>query len=477
MKHMIKISRFVFFIAGPLSFITSASGLDLSVSQRQLTSLELFNRCYTHLTQLRLANRHPLRASVAAGTLTPVDACMKVLAEANLNGSGTIANTTTVNGANESLAVLRSFSEFHHTITQIPRLEENLPNSSNVRSTRIVYDEGEFGLHFTRALFTPGVQVSDIVKFNTGMEAIRSMGSTPSFISYAQEDVAGVTYNIPTTQTGSFLGVRPISANPAKANLSVAFSDKTFPVHKSDGGGVIGTPAYLLANFGMPNFDLITGGVKMPRRWSRAIYQDVLCRNLPVLRQADAAAFVQPVGPSTPPFRNSATCMACHASMDPMASTARNMSLYWDYYKPRVSNAHHIYRYPVTQPAETGIVDIDYDFYNRPPNGRLRFRSYDGTLNDVPVSSIADLGAQIANTNDFYACTAARYYKFFTGITVNLQDIGDPSQPTLTTGDLFYRNIVIKMGQNLKTSQNLPSLIREILSSDAYQRAANRGTQ
>jgi hypothetical protein len=169
--------------------------------------------------------------------------------------------------------------------------------------------------------------------------------------------------------------------------------------------------------------------------------------------------------------------MQCHASIDPMAGLARNFSFKVDYHNPDTTNSVHLYKYPVSRSAENGVVDADPDYYLRPSNGRLYFRSYDGTLIDRAISSIADLGTAISETNDFYACVAAKYYKFFTGITANLQDVGDPNLPALTVGDKFYRDEVIRLGQDLKSSQNLPALIREIISSDAYQRASNHGSQ
>lgn len=457
-------------------FSGSASAVDLTISQRLLTPLELFNRCYSQITSLRLSNTHPLRAAVVAGTLTPVNACMQILGEANLNASGTIAATTTVNGENESLAVLRAFSVFHHTLTENPDLESSVPDSADKRGTRVIFDEGEFGLHFTHALFAPSALASDIVKSTVGMEAIRDQGALTSFTSYVA--ASPFTLTIPTVQLGKLTGVRLISQSPEKATLTRTFSGATFIIHKSDGGGVMGTPAYLLSNYGRRDRETMNGGAVMPRRLARAIYKDVLCRDVPVIRMSDATGFVQtnPTS-STPPFRTGAACMQCHASMDPMAATARNFYFTDDNHNPDTTNAKHLYKFPVTSPAETGIVDADPIFHTRPSNGRLFYRSYDGTLIDRAVTSIADLGQKISEGNDFYACTAARYYKFFTGINVNLQDAGDSTLPALTAGDVYYRNQVIQLGQSLKTSQNLKTLIQEIMSLDVYKRASNRGSQ
>ena len=102
-------------------------------------------------------------------------------------------------------------------------------------------------------------------------------------------------------------------------------------------------------------------------------------------------------------------------------------------------------------------------------------RGYDGTLYSQTISATNDvdgltqLGQAIANTNDLYTCAASRYFEFFTGITVSLQDVGDPRFVPLTQDDLEYRSIVHQLGISLKTHQNLQQLIREIISLPLYK--------
>ncbi len=447
----------------------SAHAVDLGIAQRNLSPLELFNRCYSHLTQLNLSTNHPLRAQVASGALAPVDACMRVLSSANLNSSGTIANTTTVNGINESQAVLKTFNEYHRNLTETPDLTNSLPNGTDHNGTRFIYDEGEFGLHFTRALFGNGAKASDVVLLNSEMEAIRSNGTQSGF-PHSSDRNKRIT--IPTVQIGNFLGVRLLNSNAEKANLNLNLDGRNYPIHQSEGGGVLGTLPYLMANNGRTYGQTTDGGLVIPRRYSKAIYKDLLCRDLPVIRPSDGVQYVQAqTSANTPAFRRASSCMQCHASMDPMAGVARN---YTFYVSVDTTSSVHLYKWGVAKPAESAPVDSDFDFFQRPPNGRLRFRSYSGELIDAPVSSIADLGTQIAATEDYYACAASKYFHFFTGIKANLRDGGDTSQPALSAGDQYYRNEVIRLGKNLKTSQNFQSLIREILMTETYQKASLR---
>jgi hypothetical protein len=127
-----------------------------------------------------------------------------------------------------------------------------------------------------------------------------------------------------------------------------------------------------------------------------------------------------------------------------------------------------------TLPREAGFVDADPNFHQRPAYGRLYFRSYDGTLINKEVKDLSGLGAALADTNDLYVCAASRYFQFFTGIAVNLQDSGDPSLPALSASDMKYRSQVISLGLELKKHQRLDKLIEDILRSPLYQKASMR---
>lgn len=451
------------------SSLSQAQTIDPAISNRRLSAIEVFSRCYAHLTGVRLPSSHPLRASVNAGTLSPVNACMQVLQSANLNSSGTVASTTTVGSLNQSLAVLRTLNDYHITLTANPDLNNSIPSAVYTYGTRIIHDEGEFGLHFTRSLFFPGARVSDIVTASLPVEAIRSSGGQSSFRTSVG------TSALPTVETGSFLGVRSMPSSKTSITRSIGDGDGrnyTTDIFRSAGGGILGTQPYLSSNFGRSYMQVSDGGNSIPRRWARAVYQDLLCRPIPVVRPSDANAFVvtNPTS-STPGFRRSASCMQCHSSIDPMGITARNYMLIGNDYD---TGAMHLHRWAVTQPAETGTPDRDSVFHQRPPNGRLYFRSYNGTLVDRSVTGIADLGTKISETDDYYACVASKYFYFFTGIKVNLQDSGDSSLPPLSSADIAYRNSVIQMGQSLKSHQNLQTLIRDILSSSHYQTQSNR---
>jgi len=223
----------------------------------------------------------------------------------------------------------------------------------------------------------------------------------------------------------------------------------------------------------------MNGGVVLPRRWSQAVLRDLLCRHLPAIRVSDAAPYVQAQpAANTPAFRVSQNCMTCHATIDPMAAVARNLSLVFmpsHFVGSGVGSTHSSLHSAVpTLPRETGQVDADSNFWLRPPNGRLFYRSYSGELIHEPVNGFASLGDALSRTPDLYACAASRYFYFFTGVKVSLQDNGDPNNQSLSAEDLTYRNLVIDLGKSLAGHQNVKQLVHDILDSDIYRRSSLR---
>jgi hypothetical protein len=247
-------------------------------------------------------------------------------------------------------------------------------------------------------------------------------------------------------------------------------------IHKSLGGGIIGTKSYLLLNLGRPDYDPADGGVTLARRWTKAVYRDLLCRDIPVIRPGDATPFVQsnPTA-KTPPYRTNASCMQCHASIDPGAAAIRNVH-YTAVPKQYFQRQSHveILEWPATEAAETGVVDEDARFFKRPAKGKVFYRAYDGTMVNTDVTGVAAFGAALAETNDLYACAAARYFRHFTGVQVNLQDAGDVSLTPLSSSELAYRNLVIQLGQELKQHRSLRTLIQSILNLDLYKKSSMR---
>jgi len=255
--------------------------------------------------------------------------------------------------------------------------------------------------------------------------------------------------------------------------MTIQDTGATWPMNVNYGGGIMGTTAYLAKNVDYPTSNTRANGSNtMPRKWARAIFKDLLCRDLPVARDADATPYVVSPASGVAPFRVNAACTKCHMSMDPMSSVIRGVQYRYEY-----RGGHDlVVPYLISNPSNSAPIWSPTPisgFQNTVPAGRLMFRSYDGTFYDEPISNVADLGARLANKSDFYVCAAKRYYEYFTGISVDLGDLGDPTYgKQLTTEAMTQRNRVINLGVQLMGHQDTRQLIQDILNLPDYRDSA-----
>jgi hypothetical protein len=472
-----------------------------------LSNVALFTRCYTQMTGQALPRNHPIRQEVAAGTLAPVAACMQVLQEASLIASGANVGHL-VNDTPEGRMVLKTFNDVHRSWFHSDRLIPSI-TGEGLTYSQYLYDETEDALFVTRSLFYPNVPYSDVVTDSNDMEAIRDLQGQPypapwwpmavnnmSYVGTNYQDIVnGPNVLFSPSPRGQLEGVVSYADDPdqSKYNLYVSRDSFTFSYlgiintgaypHRPtySGGGAMATASFLiLNNFG--GWD--DGGYGANRVWSRAVYNDLLCRDVPVIRISDALPFVEASPPTSIPFRAQSQCMQCHAAMDPMSGVVRNS---WITQNPYVADANgNLTNAPPTLaftfqqlfPPEVGQVDSDGYFMERPPTGHFMFRSYNGTLVQANLSNMADLGTTISKLPDFYNCAASRYLSFFTGVTVNWLDIGDPSVTNATQIQADpYRAFAIQLGTQLQQTQSLSGMIQTILQSPLYQSNSMRSSQ
>lgn len=238
--------------------------------------------------------------------------------------------------------------------------------------------------------------------------------------------------------------------------------------------GAINTPSYMILNNGIGRSPA-NGGILIQRRWSKAVFNDYLCRDLPVIRTADAVKYLDNEDKSLMPFRKGLSCMKCHASMDQAAKAARNTQVMRSYNRSCEDNANSliVYRHPVSLEQHIndfeGWVDQDEkDYFRRPNYGKFYFRTHDGKLINQSFEGFEGLAQAITETDDYYICAAKRYLNFFTGVDVPMFDAGDISAPYLNKKEKEYQKFVIELGKELKEHQDLKQTIKRIISSKSY---------
>ncbi len=445
------------------SVVAAASALP----NDEISPFALFNRCYGTIVRRRAPKAHPLTLKVIAGTLEPIEACKAILLSGMFNAE--------TDNQEEKERIIQTFSDFHRTWFLSDNYLTALPLGEIYGfENRLMRDPGEPAHYVTRSMFTQSVPYSTVLTESSGMLAIRSPDAPeaafgqPGFPPVAYTNAANVTtrFDPPLSASGNLVNVMRTADNPAFIGSIIpdpAGWGKPIPLHQHFGGGVLGSQAFLQLNFGraVENND---GGIRVPRRWSKAVLRDLLCRDVPAIRLEDAKPFVEAA--SELPFRKQAACMQCHSSMDPLANTARNLR-YFAFNFDQINFGSNIHM--VDHALIPGA-----DFANSKPDGKIFFRSYSGELVDKPVVGLQQLGDTLADLEDPYVCAASRYFELFTGLRVSLQDLGDTNNPQLSAADHYYRELVIDVGLRFKQHQSIVTMISDIIDSDFYKRAGMR---
>lgn len=463
-------------------------------------------------------------AQVRAGSLKAIDACKSLLDKAELEVSGPLVQRSD----KEARAVLNTFYNFHrtwftaNTVEQIQEYSEEMS-----RGTMDIYDSTEPGLALTRAMFARNAQYRDVLTLGQGVraqreqdEAVRSRigfnvtfpgrrvygnnsGLDQNLFNFramsggfdGNSDTTQASFvTLPKIEVGELVGVRIATDNATIPNLSLQplGADKrgneqpglkfSFNLFETLGGGILGSPIYMMLNYGHGRGLEANGTTKVPRRWSQTNMESFLCAELPALRENDIKQYV--VGNSSAPFRNSASCVMCHATLDPMAYTARNVVVGNSDYaqlsagaRAHSKTALHMATYRADFASVSGWPSEPVaNFHRQTPSGRLFFRSMTGALVDRQVTGVAQLGAAMAETKDYYYCAAKRYFEYFTGITVALYDRSNPANEELnrklSTESFEDRKYVESLGEELQRSQSVRQLVKQIMSSK-YYRAVN----
>jgi hypothetical protein len=242
-------------------------------------------------------------------------------------------------------------------------------------------------------------------------------------------------------------------------------------VNEHLGAGFIGSQTYLLMNNNKALGNLSVrpdGGIRSYRLWAKHVLEDALCLQLPALRSSDVIHTLRPN--SEFPWRSGIACMSCHQTMDTGAGAIRNLfSLPTSDGNGTKPTRFFMKKSPTQPGAPYPEIEPDPDFSDRPAQGLIQYRSYDGSMVEIPVDGIQAFGQALANTQDFYACGAKRYFEWLTGVPVNLGDISDPLYPVaLTNSQKLYRNRVIELGKQLKQNQSVKELLRSIISSETF---------
>ena len=479
-----------------LSLLLASLGVGEAVA-RTLSDSELYYRCFAQMVRSRPLANDPRLLAIKAGTKTPVDACMELFDLAKMQNGLLAANQIpSIDDSNIPIGarIVKTFHGFHRTAWL--QSDNIAAHANRAKNTEWVIDSTNSAYFLTRALFEPGIEYKSVVTATENLGSVRNtpvgltwnlrrdfynsngyigpVDLTKFFVRYSEGDSnTDLLFAPELLEFGSLIGIKPKDPQPLPAPLDGGAS-KSDNIHALLGGGAgaISTPAYFILNNGH-DFQTTDGGAIVPRRWSKAVLRDLMCRELPVLRLSDVEKTVQP--DSTLSFRQNVGCMQCHQTIDNMAFATRNyVHTESGGFTTAVANYHlqYVKEYSTDLGEFLSPTDGSATFSRTTPTGKFVFRSYDGTLANDDVIGFSGIGSALASSKDLYACAAKRYFEFFTHIDTTLDDIGDPDTAIrLNKRDYEYRNFVIQLGAQLNTNQSLRELIRGILSSEYYRKS------
>lgn len=472
----------------------------------QLTPTEIFYRCYARMVRGVLNPDHPLLKKVQESKISAPAACIELFESAGFSSDGVLKNRT----SKDAQQILKTFHSIHQEWFSTKL------NMSSRSANYLIRDLEEPALYFTLAAFFPVIEFKSIVTLESGLQGIRDSATNttdlassrafriPSTMPYhgnpqlhlaynedtllpltVEEVAKGLTqpykYNRPlkaylisdVTEHGTLVGIKNARSIilPAFAggfNLSSALAPDlkaviesrrtNFEINAHLGGGIIGSQTFLLNNSNLPRQRLASGYDYINRRIPTKIFEDLMCHELPTLTSKDVEKEVFPTSPHT--FQTSTSCMQCHSSMDGAALGLRNLYVFMTAPNPTIKqtiglNADGFSRLPSAANAKTYALT--------PPIGRLHYRELlSKTLVSNSFTNLTELGQLIAQGNDIYTCSAKRYYQFFTGINVAL------NKKATSKRDRYHQDLVLKLGQKLKTTQSVKELLREIFASRTF---------
>lgn len=511
----IVILRLVLLVLG----VSVTPALAMAANLPRLSEREVLQRCYTQLTGHRLGSGSGLWSKIKSQSAASI--CIDLLNSVKLSADGSLVESGNV----VHRYVLKQFLDFHRTwFEQQWSFQNSFPD--DFWGGVDIYDPQEPALFLTRNLATgenysrvltgseTAVALRDGTNLRTqlpasangflrvsrttynGFEGPRLNANLVTYSSAAAYTEATLqTLETPLVQMGDIYGIKlqsyssapllPVlwtevySAAPTTSAAGIS-GPQAFMANR--GGGALGSVPYIVLNIGH-GFDYkADGAAKLPRRYILSVFQNLLCRQGPFVRASDVAPW-KTTAADAPAFRKSDACIRCHATLDQSAMVLRNIRLggvsnfrgdaaLLDFRTPPI-----LVNYNVDQTIQTSEFwpsTSQANFHRTRPDGKLYFRSITGQLVDVSLNSLESLGQSLANTADYYACAAKKYFEYFTKNKVELFDPYDSSNAivleSLTDTDREMREFVFSLGQELRTGGSLKNLVRRIIESDYYSR-------
>ena len=502
---------FLIFLGGPLvSF-----GEELSELERK----NFVRKCFAQLSGERIPRNSEYLQRVL--TEDPAVLCMEILERASFQSNGQIKEEEK---SSVGQLVLKNMNRLHSTFFSSRRINGfGIPTR---RASKNYFDQQQPAFYITNTLFN-NLTYKNAVTRSTALKAVRS-DNDPKFTIWDERYSYDTceTKNDTTKDCGRFLpkvimtdlGMDKLYTNSScKENpdqeickqykvgyalmplaprgklyglvshtgvnvpeMTVSYQGSTIfhedhtNLVENQGGGILGDTVYLQSNISIPSREYkADGSAQVSRNWAKAVYEDLLCRNLPALRSEDVQFQISNLDGSSA-FRWSSACLRCHVGMDQTAGAVRNLQ--WvlsgsNFDGGEVTISPRLKEHTISN-SEAWVETPDANWHEKSPFSRLYYRDYKGDLIHRSAEDLNALGDIIGETDDYYICAAKRYYKHFMKVDVSLADPG--RQPEEVTGS-EHKAEVIRLGLDFKEHRSLKKLIEGIFKSKFYYSGKSNG--
>lgn len=411
-----------------------------------------FKKCYALFVRNFPQDSHPLVHKIVINELSAADACRDIL-------SAVLETDTSIMVKNDSdsIAVFRTIMSFHRS--WFAKFELNLATQDY--SMADFYDVNEMAMHLSYNFFKKNLPFKSVLSGKETFEAIRKSVQEPVYLYDNALNLAkkrsgetqwdnGITdeWNPDFVSFGEYVGISksfPRKNKVAKHDSNGAIVRDS---HKSIGGGIIGTVPYVLLNSGQ-NQGKMDGLNKDHRSWAKAILNEFMCLEIPLITKEEAQAFVVKNSPIV--FQNKAECMQCHATIDNMAAVIRNVEIF-------NTTEDGFVTIGVRSLVEHPIKSSSREYYNQSKSGVVVLNLGNEKIRKK-ISGIEDLSQWITSRPEFYQCTVKKVFSFITGNRIeNINELEDKKM-----GEFLQ-----KLSFDLMKEQRYFDLFSKIIDSEYF---------
>ncbi|ATH07770.1 hypothetical protein BIY24_07360 [Halobacteriovorax marinus] len=437
--------------------------------------IEKYQKCHKQFTNTRIDTESEIINLIKQKKISAAKACIKIIQEASFNKNFQLKKIS-----KRTKTILKNFQTLHNSWFKL----FNLNRETQDHAATNVVDTNQMAYHFTASLLSENYPYSNIFSTQITFAAIREgneenlfsndkdIGGTRSRIDGTGSrkwQIGGVEdgprdygsryyWNPPLVEFGELTGLKPITDHLYFKRLKEGKTlDKT-ALTRSLFPGVFGSVAYLILNLGHDN-QTTDGGNKLHRRFANNLFNDFLCRDLPILKKED----VKIIKESKISFRKKKNCMSCHMTMDQLALATTHLEAF------NAGEIHFsaftfrsVYKHSTSMSSTHQFVDKDKDFYKKRHMAKFYFRDFKGDLVNRKISEPKDIGQILKTLDDPYLCTTKRYFEFLTGIEVDINNFKN------IPNDSNIKKTLLKLTSVLKNEQSPKRLIEEIISSRYY---------